>query len=160
METDINDLKDIISAIKLKYPQKQLVVVGESLGAALASAAVKNNIQVTALIIINLVTKRNLAQFSLSFIFRFMIAFIFNSNIALPIYIENKDISSSHAHITNLNQRYSNRQHWSLAFLLQFKKLNKKSVINISNLQQPTLILQSADDVFSDFHQLKVNKKY
>lgn len=30
----------------------------------------------------------------------------------------------------------------------------------ISNSKLATLILQSADDVFSDFHQLKINKKY
>lgn len=32
--------------------------------------------------------------------------------------------------------------------------------MEISNSTLPTLILQSADDVFSDFHQLKINKKY
>lgn len=158
--TDINDLKDVISAVKAKYPHQKIIVFGESLGAAIASHATKNNSQVSALIISNLVTKKNLYQFSLSFIICFCFAFIFNSNIEMPIYVENKDISSSNAHITNLNQRYSNRQNWSLRFLVQFKKINKKSIMVISNSDLPTLILQSADDVFSDFHQLKINTKY
>ncbi len=158
--TDINDLKDIISAVKSKYPNQKIIVFGESLGAAIASHAVKNNSQVSALITSNLVTKKNLYQFSLSFIICFCFAFIFNSNIQMPIYVENQDISSNNAHITNINQRYSNRQNWSLRFLLQFKKINKKSIMEISNSKLPTLILQSADDVFSDFHQLKINKKY
>ena len=158
--TDIADLKDVINAVKTKYPQQKIIVFGESLGAAIASHATKNNSQVTALIISNLVTKKNLYQFSLSFIIRFCCAFIFNSNIQMPIYVENKDISSSNAHITNINQRYSNRQSWSLRFLMQFKKVNSSSVMAISNSKIPTLILQSADDVFSDFHQLKINKKY
>lgn len=160
LATDINDLKDVISAVKVKYPYQKIIVFGESLGAAIASHATKNNSQVSALIVSNLVTKKNLYQFSLNFIIRFCFAFIFNSNIQMPIYIENRDISSSNAHITNLNQRYSNRQNWSLRFLMQFKKINKKSIIVISNLKHPTLILQSADDVFSDFHQLKINSKY
>lgn len=158
--TDINDLKDVISAVKTKYPNQKIIVFGESLGAAIASHATNNNDQVSALIISNLVTKKNLYQFSLSFIIHFCFAFIFNSNIQMPIYIENKDISSSSAHITNMNQRYSNRQNWSLRFLMQFKKINKKSIVAISRSRLATLILQSADDVFSDFHQLKINKKY
>lgn len=157
---DINDLKDVISAVKTKYPNQKIIIFGESLGAAIASYATNDNDQVSALIISNLVTKKNLYQFSLNFIIRFCFAFIFNSNIQMPIYIENKDISSSSAHITNMNQRYSNRQNWSLGFLMQFKKINKKSVMMISNSKLTTLILQSADDVFSDFHQLKINKKY
>ncbi len=157
---DINDLKDVISAVKTKYPDQKIIVFGESLGAAIASYATNKNDQVSALIISNLVTKKNLYQFSLNFIIRFCFAYIFNSNIQMPIYIENKDISSSNTHITNMNQRYSNRQNWSLRFLMQFKKINKKSVMIISNSKLATLILQSADDVFSDFHQLKINKKY
>ena len=43
---------------------------------------------------------------------------------------------------------------------MQFKKLNKNSIVAISNNGKKTLILQSADDVFSDFHQLKINNKY
>lgn len=157
---DINDLKDVISTVKTKYPNQKIIVFGESLGAAIASYAANNNDQVSALIISNLVTKKNLYQFSLNFIIRFCFAFIFNSNIQMPIYIENKDISSSSDHIANMNQRYSNRQNWSLRFLMQFKKINKKSAMIISNSKLATLILQSADDVFSDFHQLKINKKY
>ncbi|WP_425381458.1 serine aminopeptidase domain-containing protein [Spiroplasma endosymbiont of Polydrusus pterygomalis] len=160
LAVDINDLKDVISAVKTKYPNQKIIVCGESLGAAIASYATNNNDQVSALIISNLVTKKNLYQFSLNFIIRFCFAFIFNSNIQMPIYIESKDISSNSAHITNMNQRYSNRQNWSLRFLMQFKKINKKSVMIISNSKLATLILQSADDVFSDFHQLKINKKY
>lgn len=160
LSTDINDLKDVINAVKTKYPNQEIIVFGESLGAAIASHAVKNNRQVDALIITNLVTKRNLAQHSLSFILRYSFAFLFNSNIEMPIFIDNQDISSSKSHITNMNQRYSVRQNWSLRFFLQFKKINKNSISIISNLKQQTLILQSADDVFSDFHQLKVNHKY
>lgn len=160
LATDINDLKDVINAVKTKYPNQEIIVFGESLGAAIASHAVKNNRQVNALIITNLVTKRNLAQHSLSFILRYSFAFLFNSNIEMPIFIDNQDISSSKSHITNMNQRYSVRQNWSLRFFLQFKKINKNSISIISNLKQQTLILQSADDVFSDFHQLKVNHKY
>ncbi len=158
--TDINDLKDVINAVKTKYPNQEIVVFGESLGAAIASYAVKNNPQVAALIISNLVTKRNLAQHSLSLVFRYGFAFLFNSKIEMPIFIDNQDISSSKAHITNMNQRYNVRQNWSLRFFLQFKKINKNSINIISNLKQQTLILQSADDVFSDFHQLKINHKY
>lgn len=158
--TDINDLKDVINAVKTKYPNQEIIVFGESLGAAVASYAVKNNSQVIALIISNLVTKRNLAQNSLSFIFRYIFAFWFNSKIEMPIFIDNQDISSSKAHITNMNQRYNIRQNWSLRFFWQFKKINKKSINIISNLKQKTLILQSGDDVFSDFHQLKINHKY
>lgn len=158
--TDINDLKDVISAVKTKYPYQKIIVFGESLGAAIASHATNNNEQVSALILSNLVTKKNLYQLSVNFIIRFCFAFIFNSNMQMPIYIENKDISSSNAHISNMNQRYSNRQNWSLRFLIQFRKINKKSVMLISNSKLATLILQSADDVFSDFHQLKINKKY
>lgn len=100
----------MISAVKTKYPDQKIIVFGESLGAAVASHATNNNEQVSALIISNLVTKKNLYQFSVNFIIRFCFAFIFNSNMQMPIYIENKDISSSNAHITNMNQRYSNRQ--------------------------------------------------
>jgi len=157
--TDINDLKDVINAVKDKYPKQKIILFGESLGAALASAAAKNNPAVTGLMVSNLITKSSLYQFSCGFIFRVMIGFIFNSNIKMPIYLNVAEISSSRAYITNFKQRYSLRQKWPLRFCWQFKKINKASVTNIRNLQQPTLILQSGDDIFSDFHQLKVNAK-
>lgn len=159
LNTDINDLKDVISAVKAKYPNHKIILFGEAIGAAIASAACKDNDQVDGLIISNLITKSNLYPISLRLYFRFLIGFIFNSNIRLPFIIEPEDISNNHAYITNMKQRYSLKQEWSLKFLLQLKKLNKKAPKIIRNLKQPTLILQSGDDVFSDFHQLKVLSK-
>lgn len=157
--TDVNDVKDVIAAIKTKYPNQKIIVFGEAIGAAIASYACKNNNDVDGLITSNLITKNNLYPISLGFYLRFIIGFIFTSHIKLPIYIEAKEISSSNAYITNMNQRYSLKQVWSLKYLLQLKKINKNSPKIIRNLAQPTLILQSADDVFSDFHQLKVLTK-
>lgn len=161
LNTDINDVKDVISAVKAKYPNHKIILFGEALGGAIASYAAKNNDNVDGLIISNLITKNNLYPASLGLYFRFLIGFIFNSNIKLPFDIEAEDISSNHAYITNMNQRYSLKQEWSLKFLRQLQEINKKAPKVIRNLKQPTLILQSGDDVFSDFHQLKVlNRKW
>lgn len=161
LNTDINDIKDVLLAIKTKYPNHKIILFGESIGAAIASYACKDNINVDGLIISNLITKSNLYPISLRLYFRFLIGFIFNSNIKLPFDIDPEDISNNHAYVTNVKQRYSLKQVWSLKFLLQLKKINKKAPKIIRNLKQPTLILQSGDDVFSDFHQLKVlNKKW
>lgn len=155
LNTSINDTKDVISAIKLKYPNHRIILFGEAIGATIASYAAKNNSQVTGLIISNLITKHNLYPFSLITFFKLFFAFFFNRNITLPIYIDPKDISNNGAYITNMNQRYTLKQVWSFNFLWQFKHLNKKTPRIICNLIQPTLILQSSDDIFSSPRQLK-----
>lgn len=161
LNTDINDAKDVISAIKSKYPHHKIILFGESIGATIASYACRKNSQVDGLIISNLITKNNLYPFSLLLFFKFIIAFFFNRNVTLPIYIDPKDISNNNAYITNMNQRYTLKQVWSFNFLWQFKQLNKKAAKVIRSLEQPTLILQSGDDVFSDYHQLRVlNSKW
>ncbi|MDQ7983208.1 MAG: alpha/beta hydrolase [Spiroplasma sp.] len=161
LNTDINDTKDVVKAIKTKYPNHKIILFGEAIGACIASSACQDNQQVDGLIISNLITKNNLYPFSLLLFFKVIIAFFFNRNVKLPIYIEPEDISNNNAYITNMKQRYTLKQVWSLNFLWQFKQLNKKTPKIIRNLTQPTLILQSGDDVFSDFHQLRVlNKKW
>lgn len=156
LKTDINDTKDVILAVRTKFPNHKIILFGESIGASIASFACKNNDNVDALVISNMITKTDLYPISLRLYFRFLIGFLFNSNIKLPFDIDVEDISSNQAYITNMKQRYSLKQVWSLKFLLQMKKLNKNTPQIIRNLKQPTLILQSGDDVFSDFHQLKV----
>lgn len=161
LNTNINDTKDVVSAIKLKYPNHKIILFGEAIGATIASYACKNNSQVDGLIISNLITKNSLYPFSLLVFFKLFFAFFFNRNITLPLYIDPKDISSNNAYITNMSQRYTLKQVWSFNFLWQFKHLNKKTPRVIRNLQQPTLILQSNDDIFSDQRQLKVlNRKW
>lgn len=161
LATDINDAKDVVRAVKAKFPDHKIILFGESIGAAIASYACQNNSDVDGLIISNLITKSNLYPFSFGLLFRFLFGFLFNSNIKLPFIIEAEDISSNHAYITNMNQRYTLKQSWSLKFLSQFKKINKQAPKIIRKLKQPTLILQSGDDVFSDFHQLRVlNRKW
>lgn len=156
LNTDINDAKDVVLAVKSKFPNHKIILFGESIGAGIASYACKNNKNVDALIISNMITKTNLYPVSLRLYFRFLIGFLFNSNIKLPFDIDATEISTNQAYITNMEQRYSLKQEWSLRFLVQMKKLNKRTPKIIRNLKQPTLILQSGDDVFSDFHQLKV----
>ncbi|MBE4704062.1 alpha/beta fold hydrolase [Spiroplasma platyhelix] len=161
LNTDINDTKDVVAAIRAKYPNHKIILFGEAIGAAIASYASKNNKNVDGLIISNLITKSNLYPISLGLYIRFLIGFLFTSNIKLPFDIDPEDISSNQAYLTNMNQRYTLKQDWSLKFLSQLKQINKKAPKVIRNLKQPTLILQSGDDVFSDFHQLKVlNKKW
>ncbi|MGL5268495.1 MAG: serine aminopeptidase domain-containing protein [Spiroplasma sp.] len=159
LNTDINDVRDVVSAVKTKYPNHKIILFGEAIGASIASYACKNNDKIDGLIVSNLITKSNLYPISFRLYFRFLIGFLFNSSVKLPFIIEPEDISSNHAYVTNINQRYSLKQNWSLKFLLQLKKINKKAPKIIRNLNQPTLILQSGDDVFSDFHQLKVLEK-
>ncbi len=161
LNTNINDTKDVISAIKLKYPNHKIILFGEAIGATVASYACKNNSQVDGLIISNLITKNNFYPFSLLVFFKLFFAFFFNRNITLSLYIDPKDISNNDAYITNMNQNYTLKQVWSFNFLWQFKRLNKKVPRVIRNLQQSTLILQSGDDIFSDQRQLKVlNRKW
>lgn len=161
LNTNINDTKDVVSAIKLKYPHHKIILFGEAIGATIASYACKDNLQVDGLIVSNLITKNNLYPLSLLWFFKFIIAFFFNRNVTLPLYIDPKDISNNETYITNMNQRYALKQIWSFNFLWQFKQLNKKAPRIIRNLKQPTLILQSSDDIFSDYHQLKVlNRKW
>lgn len=159
LDTDINDTKDVVRAVRAKYPNHKIILFGEAIGAAIAGYACQDNKDVDGLIISNLITKGNLYPFSLRLYLRFFFGFIFNSSIKLPFDIDPQDISSSPAYITNMNQRYTLKQNWSLKFLSQFKQINKKAPKVIRNLKQPVLILQSGDDVFSDFHQLKVLSK-
>lgn len=159
LNTDINDIKDVVAAIKAKYPNHKIILFGEAIGSALASYACKNNEDIEGLIISNLITKSDLYPFSLKLYLRFFIGFLFNSNIKLPFNIDLEAISNNQAYITNVKQRYSLKQVWSLKFLLQLKKINKNAPKVIRNLKQPTLILQSGDDIFSDFHQLKILSK-
>lgn len=157
--TDVNDLKDIITCVKEKYPNKKIFLFGEDLGAAIASLACKKNDNISGLITSNLITKNNLYPFSIRFYFRLFFGFLFSSNIKLPIYLDPEEISTNSAYITNVKQRYSLKQIWTLKFLWQLKIINKKSIKEIRKLQQKSLILQSADDIFADFHKLKVLSK-
>lgn len=161
LNTDINDIKDVVGAVKDKFANQKIFLMAEGFGATIAANACKNNKEIDGLISINLITKSSLYPYSLKLFLIFFFGFFFNSNIKLPFNIEPEDISSSQAYITNMKQRYTLKQLWPLKFLLQFQNINKKAPKIICNLNQSSLIIQSGDDVFSDFHQLKIlNKKW
>ena len=110
LKTDINDIKDVVNAIKLKYPHHKIILFGEAIGATIASYACKNNSQVAGLIISNLITKHHLYPFSAFGFFKLLFAFCFNRNIKLSLYLDPKEVSNNDAYITNMNQRYTLKQ--------------------------------------------------
>ncbi|WP_375318334.1 alpha/beta hydrolase [Spiroplasma endosymbiont of Virgichneumon dumeticola] len=159
--TTINDIKDIISVLNERYPDKKIILMGESLGSALtALAAKKLTKMIDGAILTNFVTKKQVLKLKPSLVCQSLWGFLFHKHHNLPITFEMEEISTNPKYIKNGKMRAMTNMKFTLLFSLQAQKLSKNVPKNLNSAKCPVLIVQSGKDAFADFNKIKINNKH
>lgn len=158
--TTINDIKDIIIVLNERYPNKKILLMGESLGSALVALAIKKLPKmIDGAILTNFVTKKQIFKIKPALIFQAIWGFLFYKHYPLPITFDMKTISSNPNYIKKATIRAKTNMKFTLLFFLQAQKLSKQVPKNINNVKCPVLIIQSGKDIFADFDKIEKNNK-
>lgn len=158
--TTINDIKDIISVLNERYPDKKIILMGESLGSALTALAAKKLIKmIDGVILTNFVTKKQILKLKPLLIFQALWGFMFHKHHNLPFTFQMEEISTNPKYIENGKIRAMTNMQFTLLFSLQAQKLSKDVPKNLNMAKCPVLIIQSGKDAFADFNKIKINNK-
>ncbi len=158
--TTINDIKDIIIVLNERYPNKKILLIGESLGSALVALAIKKlSKMIDGAILTNFVTKKKIFKMKPSLVFQTIWGFLFYKHYPLPITFDYKTISTNSNYIKKTTIRAKTNMKVTLLFTLQAQKLSKQVPKNINHAKCPVLIIQSGKDIFADFAKIEKNNK-
>lgn len=158
--TTINDIKDIITVLNERYPNKKILLMGESLGSALTALAIKRLPKIIAgAILTNFVTKKQIFKIKPSLVCHAIWGFLFYKHHPLPIIFDMETISINSNYIKKGKISAMTNMKFTLLFSLQAQKLIKQVQKNLNGAKCPVLIVQSAKDIFADFDKIEKNNK-
>lgn len=158
--TTINDIKDIIIVLNERYPNKKILLMGESLGSALIALAIKKLPKmIDGAILTNFVTKKQILRIKPVLFFQAIWGFLFYKHYQLPIIFDMEAFSINPNYIKKGIIRSKTNMNFTLLFALQAKKLSQQVPKNLNNSKCPVLIIQSGEDIFADFDKIKKNNK-
>lgn len=161
--TTIADLQDIISVLNEKFPNQKIFLLGEALGSSFCALALKRlENKLDGVILTNFITSNKVIKLTPNLIFRTIIGFCFNKQLVLPIELDLKKVSDNEIYIDYFNERNyrrSKQQGVTVVYALQAQKITKAVPKNINHSTCPALIIQTGDDIFADYDQVKVNEK-
>lgn len=161
--TTIADLEDIISVLNEKFPNQKIFLLGEALGSAFCALALHRlEDKIDGVILTNFITSKKIIKMTPILIFRKIIGFWFNKQLILPIEFDLKKISDNEIYIDYFNERNyrrSKQQGVTVVYGLQGEKISKAVSKNINQSTCPAMIIQTGNDIFADYRQVKINEK-
>ncbi|WFG96590.1 hypothetical protein M1771_00820 [Spiroplasma citri] len=147
----VNDIIDVITALKNKYEQQRIVLLLEGFSCGLINLLLEQKPLIEKVIFVNPITNSNGIRFSILSKIGIGFGFLFNLNKILKIHIDYQLLSQNEAYST---LKMEKEQTYFLNQILQFNYLNKKIVKQINNLKVKTLILQADADKFYNAKQV------
>ncbi|ELL44495.1 hypothetical protein SMIPMB4A_v3c5750 [Spiroplasma melliferum IPMB4A] len=147
----VNDIIDVITALKNKYEQQRIVLLLEGFSCGLINLLLEQKPLIEKVIFVNPITNSNGIRFSILSKIGIGFGFLFNLNKILKIHIDYQLLSQNEAYST---LKMEKEQTYFLNQILQFNYLNKKIVKQINNLKVKTLILQAEADKFYNAKQV------
>lgn len=159
--TTINDIKDIINVLNERYPNKKIILMGESLGSAFSALAAKKLPKIiNGIILTNFVTKKRISKLTPILLLQIIWGFMVYKHQPLAITFNLKDMSNNKNYIKKSNIRNITNMKFTLLFYIQAQKLSKQVSKNINNSICPTLIIQSGEDMFANDKIIKHNNEH
>lgn len=146
----VNDIIDIITALKNKYEQQRIVLLLEVFSCGLINLLLKQKLLIEKFVFVNPITNLNGIRFSMISKIGIGFGFLFNLNKTLKIHIDYQLLSQNEDYTLMMEKE----QTYFLNQILQFNYLNKKIVKQINNLKVKILILQAEADKFYDEKQV------
>ncbi|RUO86794.1 hypothetical protein [Spiroplasma endosymbiont of Megaselia nigra] len=147
----VNDIIDVITALKNKYEQQRIILLLEGFSCGLINLLLKQKPLIEKVVFVNPITNLNGIRFSMISKIGIGFDFLFNLNKTLKINIDYQLLSQNEDYSTLMMEK---EQTYFLNQILQFNYLNKKIVKQINNLKVKTLILQAEVDKFYDTKQV------
>ncbi|MFJ1522283.1 hypothetical protein [Spiroplasma sp. ald] len=147
----VNDIIDVITALKNKYEQQRIILLLEGFSCGLINLLLKQKSLIEKVVFVNPITNLNGIRFSMISKIEIGFDFLFNLNKTLKIHIDYQLLSQNEDYSTLMMEK---EQTYFLNQILQFNYLNKKIVKQINNLKVKTLILQAEVDKFYDTKQV------
>lgn len=154
--TIIQDLIDNINILQEIYPSHKFYLFGQGLGANIILMATKKLKNISGLLLFNCISKKKL--FKLNFISTFLMifGFWFNVKIKLPLTL-NYPLLSNNVNVQNQIKNNLQDEPLKLWQLVQITKVSKKSLKKLKNINIPTLIVQSNNDIFANIKNINRN---
>ncbi|AOX43442.1 hypothetical protein S100390_v1c00990 [Spiroplasma sp. NBRC 100390] len=141
----VNDIFDVIIALKNKYEQQKIILLLEGFSSNLIGLLLKKQPLIEKVILVNPVTNQKGIRFSISSKIGIGFGFIFNLDKLLKIHIDYQVLSQNE----NYNQlMLQKEQTYFLNQILQFNNLNKKLLKQLNKIKLATLIIQAENDKF------------
>ncbi|WP_425380169.1 hypothetical protein [Spiroplasma endosymbiont of Stenodema calcarata] len=141
----VNDIFDVIMALKNKYEQQKIILLLEGFSSSLISLLLKKQPAIAKIILVNPVTNQKGIHFSISSKIGIGFGFIFNLNKLLKIHIDYQVLSENDSYSQLMLQK---EQTYFLNQILQFNYLNKRLVKQLNKIKISTLIIQTENDKF------------
>ncbi|KAF0850108.1 MAG: hypothetical protein EIB84_04140 [Spiroplasma poulsonii] len=148
----VNDIFDVITALKNKYEQQKIILLLEGFSISLIGLLLKKQPLVEKVILVNPVTNHKGIRFSITSKIGIGIGFIFNLDKLLKIHIDYQVLSQNESYSQLMLQK---EQTYFLNQILQFNYLNKKLLKQLNKIKLTTLIVQAENDKF--YNNKKVN---
>lgn len=158
----IDDINEIAKLIKNKYPNVKIVLLGESLGAALCGWMNIYGYNIDGIILSNFVTNFYPIKTDKAVFLQILMGLIFNSSKMINLSFDPKLISNNKEYIKLTNERFVKNKGVNIKLLLQTRYMSKRipKIIAVQNDNQlPILVIQSKEDIFSSFKQITKNEK-
>lgn len=158
----IDDINEITKLIKNKYPNVKIVLLGESLGAALVGWMNIYGYNIDGIILSNFVTNFYPIKINQKVFLQTLKGFFINSNTMINLFFDPKLISNNKEYINLTNKRFTKNKGTNIKLLLQARYMSKRvaKIITVQNdAQIPVLIVQSKEDIFSNSKQITKNEK-
>ncbi|WHQ37000.1 hypothetical protein [Spiroplasma sp. SV19] len=141
----VNDIFDVITALKNKYEQQKIILLLEGFSSSLIGLLLKKQPLIEKVILVNPVTNHKAIRFSIGSKIGIGFGFLFNLNKLLKIHIDYQSLSQNESYSQLMGQK---EQTYFLNQILQFNCLNKKVLKQLNKIKLATLIVQAENDKF------------
>ncbi|WP_374695895.1 serine aminopeptidase domain-containing protein [Spiroplasma endosymbiont of Polydrusus formosus] len=141
----VNDIIDVIAALKNKYEQQKVIILLEGFAGCLINLILKQKPTINQVFFVNPITNQKGMHFSMISKIVIVFGFLFNLNKIMNISIDYQFLSQNKKYCTLMMQ---DKQSYFLNQVLQFNYLNKKIVKQINNVKMKILIVQAEADKF------------
>lgn len=150
----IVDLQDIIIDLKEKYPQQEIILIGEGLGYYVGTYVAGKQPQVSKIIGIGLRNHEPYQQ-KLSTKMTILSGILFSPYQLINIRGEGHDLSSNPEFVKKIDNHLFEKGQISVKEYFQHQQLIRQSVRKLSRLNQPVLVLQGQNDIYVNLAKTK-----
>lgn len=153
----LEDVHQVIQNIRVRQPDKKIILLGESLGSSLALwYSVLNPQNVDGLILTSLVTSNGSSDVKFKTVLNLLKAYVFNPSQPVKLDYDPNMYSNDSLFVEwAYNKDTLGTRAISPRYLIQANRVIKKSYNQLCQLNMPILIMQGGNDVLSSKKEIK-----